>query len=273
MAGDRPRGMTLGLLARYVRINLLSHMEYRVAFLTQVFGMALNNAFFLLFWAVIFSQVDAVVGYTIRDIMFLYAIIAGGLGLGGVVCGNYNQISQLIVRGSLDVYLLQPKPVLPNLLVARMGAASLGDLGYGLLLFFLSQPLSAVSIVFFLCSMVATAAVYVCLMVFYHSLTFWLGNAQDLASIVQGQLVTTSLYPGAIFQGPVRIVLHTLIPAALLAYLPLEAFEHLTHTGGLPIGTVLAVLGGDLAICALGVGVFYRGLRRYESGNLVGTRL
>ena len=59
---------------------------------------------------------------------------------------------------------------------------------------------------------------------------------------------------------------HTLIPAAFVTYLPIEALRTLSlgHAG-------LALLG-SLAVLAAGVLLFYTGLRRYESGNLMEMR-
>ena len=58
-----------------------------------------------------------------------------------------------------------------------------------------------------------------------------------MAGVGSEQVITFSLYPGSIFDGPlVAVVLHTLIPAALVAHLPAELFrrwpEARPSTGG-----------------------------------------
>ena len=40
--------------------NLLSAMEYRVAFLTQVFGMMLNNFMYFTIWIIFFNRFNDV---------------------------------------------------------------------------------------------------------------------------------------------------------------------------------------------------------------------
>ena len=266
---------TLRLLARYFRVNLAANTAYPVPFAIQVVAMAANNAMFLAFWAILFEAIDApIAGYTFIDVMFLWAVAAAGFGLGAVVCGNSGHLSRIIYRGDLDVYLAQPKPVLPNLLASRMSVSSWGDLLYGLGLFAVSQPLTGPSIGLFLLFVLLAAGVLVAVRVLYHSLTFLLGNAEDLAGVGSEQIITFSLYPGTIFDGPlVAVVLHTLIPAALVAHLPADLFRAVVRGTGMDWGLLAIIIAGDAALMAAACVLFALGLRRYESGNRIGARI
>ena len=274
-AGATRWGRTLRLLDRYFCVNLAANTAYPLPFAIQVVAMAANNAMFMAFWAILFEAVDApIAGYTITDVMFLWAVAAAGFGLGAIVCGNSAHLSRIIYQGDLDVYLTQPKPLLPNLLASRMSVPSWGDLLYGLGLFAISQPLTAASIGLFLLFVLLAAGVLVAVRVLYLSLTFLLGNAEDLAGVGSEQIITFSLYPGTIFDGPVvAVVLHTLIPAALVAHLPAELFRALVRGAGVDWGLLAAVGGGDAALIAAACAVFTLGLRRYESGNRIGARI
>ena len=280
MAADRvPAGArlyrTLRLLARYFRVNLAANTAYPVPFAIQVVAMAANNAMFLAFWAILFEAIGApIAGYTFTDVMFLWAVAAAGFGLGAVVCGNSAHLSRIIYRGDLDVYLAQPKPVLPNLLASRMSVSSWGDLLYGLGLFAVSQPLTAPSIALFLLFVLLAAGVLVAVRVLYHGLTFFLGNAEDLAGVGSEQIITFSLYPGTIFDGPlVAVILHTLIPAALVAHLPADLFRAAVRGTGMDWGLLAIIAAGDAALIAAACALFALGLRRYESGNRIGARI
>ena len=265
----------LRLLWRYFRVNLAANTAYPVPFAIQVVAMAANNAMFIAFWAILFQAIDApIAGYTITDVMFLWAVAAAGFGLGAMVCGNSAHLSRIIYRGDLDVYLAQPKPVLPNLLASRMSVSSWGDLLYGLGLFALSQPLTGASIGLFLLFVLLAAGVLVAVRVLYHSLTFLLGNAEDLAGVGSEQIVTFSLYPGTIFDAPlVAVVLHTLIPAALVAHLPADLFRAVVRGTGMDWGLLAIIVAGDAALIAAACALFALGLRRYESGNRIGARI
>ncbi len=266
---------TLRLLGRYFRVNLTANTAYPIPFAIQVVAMAANNAMFMAFWAILFEAIDAPIGgYTITDVMFLWAVAAAGFGLGAMVCGNSAYLSRIIYQGDLDVYLTQPKPVLPNLLASRMSVSSWGDLLYGLGLFAVSQPLTPASMGLFLLFVLLAAGVLVAVRVLYHSLTFLLGNAEDLAGLGSEQIITFSLYPGTIFDAPVvAVILHTLIPAALVAHLPADLFRAVARGTGLDWRLLAVVIGGDAALIAAACAVFALGLRRYESGNRIGARI
>jgi ABC-2 type transport system permease protein len=242
-------------------------MEYRVSFITQVVGMFLNNSAFIIFWVMLYSNLDSINGFDVGDVMFMWSITSMGFGLTDVFLGNAPYLSRTIYSGELDVYLLQPKPVLASFLFSRMVISGWGDTVYGLVLFALTQPLSLPHIGLFILFSVLMGIVTVSVRVFYHCATFFLGNAEEFASTASELIISFSLYPGSIFQGPVRMILHSLVPAALVSYLPAAIFRSFD-----PI-TLLAVLAGDAAVVLAALGAFRLGLRRYESGNKMGTRL
>ena len=64
----------------------------------------------------------------------------------------------------------------------------------------------------------------------------------------------------------VKLLLFTIIPAGFVTYLPIQALRDLSL-----LDAALAVAGA-LGVLAAGVGMFYLGLRRYESGNLMEMR-
>ena len=86
------------------------------------------------------------------------------------------------------------------------------------------------------------------------------------------QVVNFSLYPGSIFDRPVvAVILHTLIPAALVAHLPAELFRAVAHGAALDWRLLAAVIAGDAALITAAWAAFALGLRRYESGNRIGA--
>ena len=259
---------TVRLALHYLQFNLHARMEYRASFIVQVLGMMLNNSAFIVFWLILFDQLGASIkGYSFIDVMFLWALAAAGFGLAGVTMGNASQISRMIYRGELDVYLLQPKPVLINIVASRMSISAWGDLAYGVALFFLTQPIRFDTIGLFLLFSVLAALLLTSLRVFYHSLTFFLGNAEDFASTASDVVLSFVLYPGSIFDGPIVWVLHSIVPAALIAYIPISIFR------GFDLARFAGLIAADAAIFFVSVTVFHLGLRRYESGNRMGTWL
>jgi len=218
---------TLRLVGHYFRFNLSAGMSYRAAFLTQVFGMVLNNSMFIIFWLILFEQVGGIIkGYGFEDVMFLWALAASGFGLAEVFMGNGHHLSRIIYSGELDVYLLQPKPVALNLVASRMVVAGWGDIIYGVALFLLTQALTVYSVALFVLFSVLMAFVLTALRLAYHSLTFFLGNAESLANLATEMIISFMIYPGSIFKGPTVWILHSIVPAALVAYIPARLIKN-----------------------------------------------
>lgn len=264
----RGRRHLLRLLFHYFKFNISAGMEYRASFYVQVVGMVLNNSAFIVFWLILFDRIGgAIQGYEFTDVMFLWSLVAAGFGLAGITMANASQISRIIYQGDLDVYLLQPKPIIPNLVVSRMSITAWGDFSYGIILFFVTQPIRLDTVALFLVFTLLAALLMTALRIGYHSITFFAGNAEEFASAASEAVVSFTLYPGSIFEGPVVWILHSLIPAALLAYLPVR----LIRSFSLP--DFLFLVAGDVAIATVAIVVFRLGLKRYESGNRIGTRL
>lgn len=257
---------TLHLVLSYARHNLMSAMAYRGAFLMQVFGMVLNDAMLLFFWTILFSQLPTLRGWTFSQVMVLYGIVAFSFGVANVLCGNAFRVAQVITSGDLDYYLALPADPLVHLLVSRTSISAWGDLLFGLLVFVLAAPGHWASLLLFLALGLTGAFIMVCFGVLAGSLTFWVGNADNFAAQAVNALITFGLYPLEIFPGTIQLLLYTLIPAAFV--------------GSLPAGLIYSFRWERLALLvafAAGIALlarwtFQRGLRRYESGNLVTVR-
>ncbi|MCK5126987.1 MAG: ABC-2 family transporter protein [candidate division Zixibacteria bacterium] len=255
------------LFISYQKTNLSAGMEYRAAFFTQVFAMILNNSAFIIFWMILFDRVGTIEGYDFQAVMFLWALAAVGFGIAAVFFGNSTYLSRIIYNGELDVYLLHPKPVLPNLLMSRTHVSGWGDLSYGIILFLFTQDTSISHLFLFGIFSLLFALILVSLRVMYHSITFFMGNAEELAARSSDAIISFTLYPGTLFKGPVLLVLHTLIPAAFAAWIPYEIIKNFDLT------KLLLLIGADFVIASIAYGVFHLGLRSYESGNRMGARL
>src|SRR5437764_13063249 len=91
------------------RLNLAAAMEYRASFLFQCLGMALNDALLLFFWWAYFRQFQSVGGWTLRDIVVLWAVVATSLGISVTVFGNSVRLATVIAQGQLDYFLPLPR--------------------------------------------------------------------------------------------------------------------------------------------------------------------
>lgn len=254
------------MAAAYVRLNFFAQMEYKGAFWSQVLGMILNNCVWIVFWTVFFKRFDNLGGWTVKDVLTVWAISGAGYGLAYSICGNALNLASMITRGQLDAWMLYPRALLSHLLVGRMSATAFGDVIFGVVVygFFVKPDLP--HFLWFCALSVSAAIVFVGFSVLTSCLSFFVGNAEGLAETSRFALVTFSTYPASLFEGALKLLLYTVIPAGLVSYLPVEALRTMS------VELTLMCFGGSLTVLAVGVAVFYWGLRRYESGNLMEMR-
>lgn len=258
----------LSLIGLYFKVNLASAMEYRSAFFLQAFGMAISNGTFVFFWWIAFSQIGGRIGgYDFRDVMFIWAVTSSAFGLANILFANMNQITRLIVTGELDTFLLQPKNILISVLCARTTLSAWGDLIYGLVLMALTQGKDLPVWLLFLCGMMIGSLLMTAIAVTAHTLTFYFGDASLIGGMALEFVVNFCIYPKGIYAGAIQVLMATLIPATFIVHIPLQLARH--FDGWL---FLILLLAAGL-YCTLAGLFFYRGLRHYESGNLIVTRL
>jgi ABC-2 type transport system permease protein len=257
---------TVRLVYGYLRHNLMSAMAYRGAFVLQVFGMLLNDVMLLFFWTILFSHFPALQGWTLRDVVTLYAIVAFGFGLATIVCGNSGRVAHIIASGDLDYYLALPADPLVHLLVSRTSLPAWGDALFGVIVYLVAAPERWTTLPLFLFLGVLSGLIFVAFSVIAGALAFWIGQSQNLAMQLQNAMLTFGLYPVDIFPGMVRVLLYTLIPAAFVGSIPAMLLAEFDW------GRLAGLLLVTATLLLVARGVFFMGLRRYESGNLVTTR-
>lgn len=254
------------LAVAYTRLNLNAQLEYRGAFFAQVVAMFVNDGVWVAFWALFFTRFPVLRGWGVNDVITVWAITAAGFGLGYGIFGNALMLATQIAQGQLDVWMLYPRALLPHLLLGRMHATAWGDALFGFSAYIIFVQPDLPHILMFAALSLSVAILFVGFGVFSGSLGFYLGNAAGIAQQWQFAVITFSTYPPILFEGAVKLLLFTLIPAGFVSYLPADALRELSL-----VHAALALLGA-LTILAVGVAAFYHGLRRYESGNLTEMR-
>jgi ABC-2 type transport system permease protein len=256
----------LRLAATYVKFNFKAQLEYRGAFISQVVSMALNDAFWIVFWSLFFTRFPVLHGWHQKDIMTIWAVSASGFGIAATLAGNTFQLARVVTRGELDSWLLYPRALLPHLALAKTIPSGFGDAIFGYVLYIGFVKPDWQHLLLFVLFTLTAAVLFVGFFTLAGSLSFFVGNAEVLAEQWIFSLITFSTFPEPLFQGAVKLLLFTIVPAGFVSYLPLEAL----HTGS--VQCIAATVLGSLAILAIGVSTFYLGMRRYESGNLISMR-
>jgi len=226
---QRIKGEILFLVALW-KTNLSSAMEYRASFISQVVGMILNDVIYFVFWLLFFDRFKVVQGWGMTDMVLLFSIITTGFGLAFGLFGNALNLAEIIAQGRLDYYLALPRSVLVHVLASRSSLSAWGDLTFGILCYLYTGRFSLPEISIWVIASLCSGAVLVSSFAIFGCLSFWLGNASQLATQATNAILTLALYPSDIFQGVVRFLMLTILPAAFVGAIPLEIVRRLDWT-------------------------------------------
>lgn len=230
--------------------------------------MALSNGSLVFFWWVAFSQIGGNIGgYDFKDVMFVHAVTSSAFGIAQILFGNMTRITRIIVSGELDTFLLQPKNTLVSLLCSKTSFSAWGDFVYGFLLMSLTQGRDLVAWVVFLLGIVIGSLLITAVCLTAHTFTFYFGDASLISQMAMESLINFCLYPEGIYRGFVRVMMYSLVPASFVVHIPLRLARSFN-----PL-LLLAFFSVSAIYCILAYKFFYKGLKKYESGNLIITRM
>lgn len=249
-----------------IKYNIMREMVNKVTFLTNVCFMVLNNAALLIQWFILFRLREDVGGYTMREIMLLWGLTASSFGLSHILFARAFSLSELIIKGKLDSYLVQPKNVLVSVITSSTDVSAIGDFLYGVALACACRP-GVCGFFLFLLFTVTGMIVFTAVALLIGSLSFWFLRMDMLENQAVMGMISFATYPDGIFQGISRFLLYFVIPVGMAVWSPVHMISRFD------VGMLVTVLGYAVLLLATAVCVFYRGLRKYSSGSLMTARM
>ena len=257
----------LKLIFSYFKLNLKKEWKYKSSFFMQIFMMILNDAFFIIQWYIIFQLVDDIGGYGFNETMLLWAMAAGGYGVAHAFFNGAWKIKDIVYEGKLDVYLTQPKSILLNVCCSTTEVAALGDMIYAfVVLAIVGAPWYWYLIM--IPAMLMAGLIMVSVYVTYISFCFYIKRGDSVAKSVEGTMNKAGQYPVHIYNSVVKGILFTVIPALFYTFVPVQYFFLTPNVWWILVAIVVTALWVILAFVS-----FKLGLKKYNSGNLMGGRL
>ena len=234
----------------------------RGSFLLQVLIMVANDIVWIIFWTLFFHRVGNLRGWSLQDILVLWAVLtmAGGAALG--VLANCRWVGQMASNGQLDEILVLPVSPLRYLLTTRINASNIGDMVFGLALFLLACNPTPERLLLFLATSLCATVVLVSFLVLAGSLSFFAGSRGEQTDSAFNAVLLFAGYPVDFFGGAIKVILYTVVPAAFVTGLPVSLMRHFD------VATALIYIAVTAGIAALATTVFTLGLRRYSSGSI-----
>ncbi len=233
----------------------------------QLIMMILNDLFFIIQWYIIFRLIDNIGGYGFKETMLLWGISAGGYGVSHAFFAGAWNIKDIVYDGKLDVFLTQPKSVLINVSCSSTDVSAIGDMLYAfIVLAIIRAPWYWYLLM--IPTMIMSGLIYVSVYIVYISLCFYMKRGDAVAKSVEGTILKAGSYPPAIYNIVVKGLFFTLIPCFFYTVVPAQYIFMAPNVWWILIAIAVTTLWVTLAFV-----MFKLGLKKYNSGNLMGGRL
>lgn len=261
--GVRAYGLIAGMWIR-------STMAYRASFVLTVAGNLLLTGLDFVTILLMFSQVDALGGWTLAEVALLYGLSVTAFGIAQLAFGSVASLGGRVRDGSFDTLLVRPVPVLAQVAADRFALRRVGRALQGVVV--LGWALVAVDVDWTVGRVLLVPVTVVCGAVIFSSL-FVTGGAfqflaQDAAEVQNAFTYggTTLLqYPPTVFGRDLVRGVTFVLPLAFVNWVPAAYLLGRPYPLGLPDGAAFA---GPLVavVCALPAAAVWRlGLRSYRS--------
>ena len=245
-----------------VKYALMREMLNKTTFVANVFFMILNNSTFLIQWIILFSLKENVGGYTLKQVILLWGIAASTYGFSRFFFKKAFILSDTINYGKLDSYLVQPKNVLLGAITSDVETSALGDMLYGYIMLII-YGINIKSFVLFTLFTILGGITLTSFSVILSSLSFWFNRSDSITDTLNSIMTNFDTYPEGIFKGIVRVLLLTILPVGIVSYIPIQILTSFN------LYKFALVVLATIIFVALAFIIFYKGLKRYSSSNLM----
>lgn len=249
-----------------IKYALEREMLNKVTFISNIIFMILNNSCFIVQLLVLYSIKSDVGGYSFKQFLLLWGIAAGTFGFSRFFFKEAFNLTDIINTGKLDTFLIQPKNVLISCITSSVEVSSIGDMIYAFLMLFL-YGFSFKNLLFFFIFIILGGLILTSISIIFSSLTFWLGRVDIVANTVNSLMTNFATYPDGIFKGIIKILFYTIIPIGFINYLPIKILSKFN------LSYLIIILLATLFFVSLAFIIFYKGLKKYSSSNLMNVRI
>lgn len=249
-----------------IKYAFMREMLNKASFISNIVFMILNNSCMIVQWIVLFSLKEDMGGYTLKEVLLLWGFAASTYGVSHFFFEKAYNLSDTINSGKLDAYVVQPKSILISAITSDVKVSALGDIIFGIIMYFI-YGFSISGFIMFIIFSITGGLILTSFSIILNSLSFWFNNTEMVAETGNNLMVNFATYPDGIFKGITKWLLFTLIPVGVANYIPVKVVVEFN----------LYLLIINICVCILLIllayVVFYKGLKRYSSSNLMSARI
>ncbi|HEX7171170.1 MAG TPA: ABC-2 family transporter protein [Candidatus Limnocylindria bacterium] len=263
------------MLATGVRLwlaGLRGALQYRTdTLIVIVMALVFQGTGFAFAW-VILTRFEAIGGWSLGDIAFLYGLRLMVHAVAGVLAGPFFGLEWQVRTGQFDRYLVRPASPLLQFMTQSVQVSVLGDLLGGLAIFAAATALTEVAwtplaIGYLLLAILGGALVELATRVLIGALTFKTLSSAPLMFLSDSVFSTYGNYPMSIFGSVLAWTFTFLLPLAFVAYLPATVL--LNRAAELQVTPLLAYAAPLAGVIWLAVAIrlFNSQLGNYQSAG------
>jgi ABC-2 type transport system permease protein len=255
------------LIKDLISANIRSAMEYRINFFTEISVVFIVDMGLLWLWYIFFKEIPSLRGWQFNDTAHLLAVSWAGFALVDSFARNISFLSNVIIEGGLDYYLLSPQPLLLHLTFGKTAIKEVGSFFSAVTIFIILGNVAFPHICLYLLLVLLSALTYYSCLLLVGSLTLFIGHIERVGLIYEFMLLNLIFYPQTVFSGGLKVLMYTVLPIFFIGTVPSHILQSFSwyYLGML--------VGFSVGLLLLARFTFYRGIRRYESGNLLAVRL
>lgn len=250
-----------------IKMHILTELEYRANFVVKISFMLISNFGLLAMWIIYFHEFPSINGWKFSDTLTLYSLNLFIFSIFSITCYGLLDLAKYVAHGNLDYFLTLPKSVLWQVSLSRIAIETSADLIFGVGIFFLTQQHAIKLLPIYLLVSIIAALILYNITVIIFSVSFYLSNFEESSERWFWTVFGFTLYPQSFFSGWLKLITLTVIPVFFIVALPVNIVQTLN------IKNIFYMLGFWLITLILALFIFNRGLKRYESGNLINVKM
>ncbi|MFC9425359.1 ABC transporter permease [Streptomyces sp. NPDC056987] len=253
-----------------VAMWMRSTMTYRASFAMTALGNFAVTLFDFVAILVMFTHVDALGGYSLPEVAFLYGTSATAFGLADLLLGSMDRLGRRVRDGTLDTLLVRPVPVLAQVAADRFALRRVGRVVQGLLvlgyaLLVVDIDWTPVRVLMVPMMVVCGAAIFASVFVAGAAFQFWAQDAAEVQSSFTYGGTTLLQYPPTVFAKDLVRGVTFLVPLAFVNWIPALYVLGRENPLGLPAAVAFLPPVVACGCCALAMAAWRAGLRAYRS--------
>jgi ABC-2 type transport system permease protein len=250
--------------------RLRSDLQYRTSFVIFTVSQFTITALDFVAILVVFGKVDALAGWSLGEVAFLYGVANFAFGVADFFIGAIEYIQVDIRQGTFDRVLLRPASSLVQVVADRFALRRIGKVAEGALVFAIGCGVAGIDwdagrVAMSALSIVTGAVIFGSIWVFTACVCFWWVEAREAQNAFTYGGGFLAQYPLGIYGSWLRRIFAYVIPVAFVNYFPavyvLDRQDRLGFPSWAPFASPVVAV-----IAAVAAGAAWRvGIRHYRS--------